>query len=304
MDNFSGVEFLALTLLYFKVSINHQEGDLKNLWVPLSGAISQQRNVETIANNVANANTPGFKKDQLVFKEHLTVLDKGYGDIDMPHKEWKPKDFYRSYGAEHAHVKVDGSYTNFQQGQLTPTGNLLDVGLQGPGFIEVLTPNGVRFTRRGILTLNPEGLLVTDQGNPVLKSLNLPKKEEGVEQPPLPQPQERLIKISGGRVSINLQGEIFTDNNPVGKLSVVEFNDSHALRKEGNSLYVNKNLENIKSTITKTSIHQGFVEQSNVNAVQEMSDLIKANRQFESIQKVIKAYDNIAGKSVNDISRF
>jgi flagellar basal-body rod protein FlgG len=304
MDNFTGVEFLALCLLYFKVRINHQEGDLKNLWVPLSGAISQQRNVETIANNVANANTPGFKKDQLVFKEHLTVLNKGYGDIDLPHKEWKPDDFYRSYGAEHAHVKIDGNYTNFQQGQLSPTGNLLDVGLQGPGFIEVLTPNGIRFTRRGILTINPEGLLVTDQGNPVLKKLKIPEVKEGEEQPPLAQPQDRLIKVTPGRISINIQGEMFADNNSLGQLSVVEFKDSHALRKEGNSLFVNKHLENLKPELAKTTIHQGFVEQSNVNAIKEMSDLIKANRQFESIQKVIKAYDNIAGKSVNDISRF
>jgi len=222
----------------------------------------------------------------------------------LPHKEWKPDDFYRSYGAEHAHVKIDGSYTNFQQGQLSPTGNLLDIGLQGPGFIEVLTPNGIRYTRRGILTLNPQGLLVTDQGNPVLKSLKLPEAKEGEEPAPIPQPQDRVIKVPAGRISINLQGEMFANNNAFGKLSVVEFKDAHSLRKEGNSLFVNKHLENIKPELAKTSIHQGFVEQSNVNAVQEMSDLIKANRQFESIQKVIKAYDNIAGKSVNDISRF
>ena len=89
----------------------------------MSGAIAQQRNVETIANNVANAQTPGFKKDQLAFKEYLSAFEKGVHDIDLPNKEWSPEDFYHSYGAEQGHVRVDGSYTMHSQGQLTPTGN-------------------------------------------------------------------------------------------------------------------------------------------------------------------------------------
>ena len=64
---------------------------MKDLWVPLSGAISQQRKIDTLANNIANANTPGFKKDHLSFKEHLTVLEKGHQDIDLPNKEFKPE---------------------------------------------------------------------------------------------------------------------------------------------------------------------------------------------------------------------
>ena len=279
---------------------------MKSLWVPLSGAIAQQRNVETIANNVANANTPGFKKDQLVFKEYMTVLDKGYGDIDLPNKEWAPKDFYKSYGAENAQVKVDGSFTIHEQGQLTPTGNPFDLALQGKGFIEVLTPNGSRYTRRGTLSLNPDGVLVTDQGNPVLSQLdpNLLKQADGREPANLPKPQDRIIKLDQGKMSVNLQGDLFINNQPVSKLSVVEFKDIHALRKEGNSLFINNNNQNIKTEGLTTAIHQGFVEQSNVNPVHEMSELIKANRQFESIQRVIKAYDSIAGKSVNEIAKF
>lgn len=283
------------------------EGELKDLWVPISGAIAQQRNVETIANNVANANTPGFKKDQMIFKEYLTALEKG-SDIDLPNKEWAPEDFYRTYGAEHAFVKAGTSYTNHNQGQLTPTHNPLDLGLNGPGFIEVLTPNGVRYTRRGTLTLNNEGKLVTDQGFFVLNKINLPATNEQSELKQiigqLPSPKERVISLNSGNITINSQGEVFQNSSKLGDISIVEFNDSTQLSKEGNSLFVNPSAENILKTNPKTVVLQGFIEQSNVNAVEEMSNLIKAHRQFESIQKVIKTYDSISGKAVNEIAKF
>lgn len=281
---------------------------MKDLWVPLSGAIAQQRNVETIANNVANANTPGFKKDQLAFKEYLKVLEKGLEDINLPRREWSPDEFYHSQGAEKAQVKIDGSYTNHQQGQLTPTGNHLDFALHGKGFFEVLTPNGIRYTRRGTFTLNNQGQLVTSQGFPVLSQLDLAAIENAGENAPaqITNPENRIIQFpqDAGKPTINLQGEIFANGQKVADLSIVEFNDIHALRKEGQSNFINKDFKNIHVDPPKTAVHQGFVEQSNVNAVQEMSALIKANRHFESIQKVIKAYDQISGKSVNEISRF
>ena len=280
--------------------MNCQEGDrLKNLWVPISGAIAQQRKVDTIANNVANANTAGFKKDGVTFKEYITALDKGHHDIDLPNKEWAPEDFYRSYGAENAMVKVDGSYTDFTQGQLASTGNPLDVGLNGPGFFEVLSPGGIRYTRRGTLGLSPEGFLVTDQGHRVLS----PNADSAN---PTPADQRFIqLPLSGAKnLSINLNGEIFVDGQPYSSLSVVEFKDAHALRKEGHSLYINPFQENRVDRAQKTSVNQGFVEQSNVNTVAEMSELIKAHRHFESIQKAIKAYDDISSKGVNEIGKF
>jgi flagellar basal-body rod protein FlgF len=269
---------------------------MKELWVPLSGAIAQQRKVDTIANNVANANTPGFKKDQLTFKEYITALRKGTQDIDLPNKEWSPKDFYKSYGAEHAKVEVDASYTNFEQGQLSPTGNTLDLGLRGKGFLEVQTPNGIRFTRRGILSLRSDGLLITDQGYPVLA------KTDSLQTPA----ENRFIKIPTGakNLTVNIQGGIFADGAPISDLAVAVFNDMHALRKEGNGLFINKSPNNYKLGETSTTVHQGFVEQSNVNTISEMSELIKAHRHFEAIQNVIKTYDQISQKGVNEIGKF
>ncbi|WP_408098231.1 flagellar hook-basal body protein [Peredibacter sp. HCB2-198] len=280
---------------------------MKNIWVPLSGQVAQQRKVETIANNVANANTVGFKKDQLVFKEHLTALTQGVEDIDIPRKEFSPADFYHTQGVENAMVAVDGSFTIFEQGQLTPTHNPLDLGLQGDGFLEVLTPTGVRFTRKGNLSLSREGELVTDQGFKVLSALNV--SNEALREPAavdgLPKPEDRILRVpTNAKLTINQDGEILTRDGAVGKLSVVEFQDKHALRKEGNSLYITPDETNILRTNIKTTVNQGFLEGSNVNAIEEMSELIKAHRHFESIQKAINTYDSISGKAANDIGKF
>lgn len=287
--------------------VDDQGRPLKNIWVPLSGQVAQQRKVETIANNVANANTVGFKKDQLVFKEHLTALTQGLTDIDVPRKEFSPADFYHTQGAENAMVAVDGSYTIHEQGQLTPTGNPLDLGLKGDGFLEVLTPTGVRFTRKGNLSINRDGELVNDQGYRILSALNA--TPEALREPAavgsFPAPEERVVKIpTNAKVTISLDGEILTREGSVGKLSIVEFADKHALKKEGNSLFITPDEANIIRTDIKTSVNQGFLEGSNVNAIEEMSELIKAHRHFESIQKAINAYDSISGKAANDIGKF
>ncbi len=280
---------------------------MKNIWVPLSGQLAQQRKVETIANNVANANTVGFKKDQLVFKEHLTALTKGMDDIDIPRKEFSPADFYHTQGAENAMVAVDGGFTIFEQGQLIPTQNPLDIALQGEGFIEVLAPTGVRFTRKGNFSLNKEGELVTDQGFRVLSAVNVP---EDVSRDPaslagLPKPEERVLRVpTNAKITISLDGEVLSREGSVGKLSIVEFKDKQALRKEGNSLYITPDEMNIRRSNIKTTVNQGFLEGSNVNAIEEMSELIKAHRHFENIQKAINTYDAISGKAANDIGKF
>jgi flagellar basal-body rod protein FlgF len=277
---------------------------LRELWVPLSGAIAQQRNVETIANNVANANTPGFKRDQAVFKEYLTVLEKGDQGATLPDKEWKPEDFYRSYNAEDAYVKVDGTYTQFDQGQLTPTGNSFDNALNGPGFFEVLTSTGVRYLRKGSFSINNEGKLVTDQGFIVLSKGAPPTLGVDGKLTITSPPENRAIPVGNNKFTISLNGEVYGGNNKIADLSIVEFNEPSALKKEGNSLYINSDQQNIKIGELKTTVNQGFIEQSNVNAVTEMSNLINANRNFETIQRVIKTYDTMSAKAVNEISKF
>ena len=280
---------------------------MSNIWVPLSGQLAQQRKVETIANNVANANTVGFKKDQLVFKEHLTAFTQGVQDIDIPRKEFSPADFYHTQGAENAMVAVDGNFTIHEQGQFIPTSNPLDVALKGEGFLEVLTPTGVRFTRKGNLSINRESELVTDQGFKVLGALEA--TSEALRDPAsinsFPKPEDRVVKIpTNSKLTVSLDGELLTKGGSIGKLSIVEFADKHALKKEGNSLFITPDEANVIRTDIKTTVNQGFLEGSNVNAIEEMSDLIQAHRHFDSIQKAINAYDSISGKAANEIGKF
>lgn len=297
---------MALRKLYLELASNeNQEFVLRELWVPLSGAIAQQKNVETIANNVANANTPGFKRDQVVFKEHLAALDeKNNAEINLPVNEWKPDDFYRSYNSEDSFVKVDGSYTSFEQGTLTPTGNTFDHAINGPGFFEVLSPNGTRFQRKGSFSLNGQGQLVTDQGHLVLSKAPPPSVGPDGKLTLSVSAKERAIVIPSTKFNVNLNGEVFSGENKIADLSIVEFSDVHALKKEGQSLFINQDYANIKPNELKSTVHQGFIEQSNVNAVVEMSSLINANRNFESIQRAIKTYDAMSSKAVNEIPKF
>jgi len=170
-----------------------------------------------------------------------------------------------------------------------------------------LTPNGIRFTRKGNLSLNKEGELVTDQGFKVLTALEVP--DEALRNPAsesnLPKPEDRILKLPlNSTVSISIEGELNSSNGPLGKLSIVEFKDPQALKKEGNSLFISPEEANMNRTQIKTTVNQGFLEGSNVNAIEEMAELIKAHRHFESIQKAINAYDNISGKAANEIGKF
>lgn len=278
---------------------------MKNIWVPLSGQIAQQRKVETIANNIANANTSGFKKDRLAFKEHLTALTKGSDTIDLPRKEWSPKDFYKTQGGENAFVKVDGSYTNFEQGPLTPTNNPLDLALFGKGFFELHTPSGIRFSRKGNFSISKDGELVTLQGFKVLARVQSTEPSTPEQLSNSDTIRNRFIKInSKNKLSISREGDIFSGNQKVASLSIIEFKDLQAIRKQGSSLYINNSLENIKRQSISTTVNQGFMEGSNVNAIKEMSELINAHRHFENIQKAVNAYDQLSGRIVNDIADF
>ncbi len=279
---------------------------MKSIWVPISGQIAQQRKVETLANNIANANTAGFKRDDISFREHLTALDKGLEDIDIPNKEFSPDDFYRTQGAQNAKVTVNKTHTVFEQGQLSPTGNPLDVAIHGEGFFEVLTPNGIRFTRNGIFGLSKDGELVTQEGFKVLSKADTAGTQgRGLAAFQEQDPAQRVMKVPNNqKITVNLGGEIFAGNNVIGQLAVVNFDNPAHLRKEGNSVYVNLRPENKINPSDSVKLHQGFIEQSNVNAIHEMSELIKAHRHFDNIQKAIQSYDNIVGRSVNDISKF
>ncbi|OFZ20150.1 MAG: hypothetical protein A2X94_09595 [Bdellovibrionales bacterium GWB1_55_8] len=292
------------------------------MWTAVSGASAQMQNVEMVANNLANANTPGFKKDLPTFKEYLAVREREPEPQDIPRGPIKDKDFYPLDGRDQSFVVVDGTYSSFKQGALQVTNSPLDVALDGPGLIEVSTPSGTRFTRHGSLKLAMDGQLVTSEGHPVLASKPAGlagalataeaqpgqgglETQGGVAVGRSPEDAARFINLrdKGPRVTINDAGEIYAGEEFIAKLSVVEFQDARKLRKTGAQLFENRDATNIVADQARTVLRQGMIETSNVNPIEEMTNLIKANRLFEHDLKVMKTFGEMLGREANDIGR-
>lgn len=262
----------------------------KGVYTALSGAMAQSLKLDTIANNLANVNTPAYKKDQQTFREYLTANEKPPEVIQAPRIPASIESFYDMQGGDKSYVDASGTYTDYSQGSLKSTGNALDVAFDGAGFFEVDTPQGLRFTRNGAFKIDGNGQLVTKDGHPVLKAA-----PEGTD------PAQRVIRFGGdGPVSIAEDGEVFQGAEALGKLSVINVKGKDVLQKTGGSLFTFKpNQKPEVENVANPSLKQGFIEMSNVNIVQEMTDMIATTRVFESTQKAISAYDSMNEKLVN-----
>ena len=166
-------------------------------------------------------------------------------------------------------------------GPISHTGNKFDVALSSPGFFKIQTSRGIRYTRDGSFTLNLDRSLVTQNGDTVLG-------------------QNGPIKIDGSNVSIGIDGQVVVDNGAVDRILVVDFEQPRLLRKEGSSSYVYQGGEEDISPAEGVSVQQGYIEGSNVSAMEEMIKMVEVLRAFESAQKAIQVIDEITGKMVNE----
>jgi len=262
----------------------------KGVYTALSGAMAQSQRLDTIANNLANVNTPGFKKDQQVFKEYITANEKPPEVIQVPRIPGSIESFYDMQGGDKSFVDSAGTYTNFSQGSLKMTSAPLDVAIDGSGFFEIATAQGVKYTRLGAFKMDGNGQLVTKDGHPVLQA-----SPEGTD------PSARVIKISGqAQITITDAGDVFEGDQQIAKLAIVDIPKKDSISKIGSSLYeFKKNAQPEVVNVTNPSLKQGFLEMSNVNIVQEMTDMIATTRTFESTQKAIQAYDSMSDKLIN-----
>ncbi|MFN7906311.1 MAG: flagellar basal-body rod protein FlgF [Pseudobdellovibrionaceae bacterium] len=265
---------------------------VKGIYTALSGAMAQSQKLDTISNNIANSNTPSFKRDDVVFQEYLTANEKEQQFMAVPKVPGTLDSFYHMQGGDKSFVDTKGTYTDFSQGSLKQTGNALDVAIDGKGFFEIATPQGVKLTRSGNFTLDGNGQLVTKDGYPVLAA--------GAGDP-----AERVIKLTSvGSIAIGDDGRISQGENQIAQLSMVNVKNVDALVKTGQSLYGFKSNMNAEvENIARPSMKQGFLEMSNVNIVKEMTDMISAHRVFESTQKAINAYDGMTDKLVNVVGK-
>lgn len=265
----------------------------KGVYTALSGAVAQSLKMDTIANNIANVSTPGFKRDQQVFQEYLTEREKEGSVVNIPRIPASPESFYDQQGKDKSFVDLAGTFTDFSAGSVKATGNPLDVALEGDGFFEIATPNGVQFTRNGSFKLDGNGRLVTGEGFPVLM-----EAEGGTDI------EARFITSESGQIRIEGNGDVLEGDQLIGRIAVSNLTDKNALNKVGAQRYSFKpNFQPEVTPVANQKMLPGFVEASNVNIVREMTDMIATTRVFESTQKAISAYDSMADKLVNVVPR-
>jgi flagellar basal-body rod protein FlgG len=260
----------------------------KGIYTALSGGLAKSHDLELIANNLANVNTPGFKRDSATFNEYLPELRRQDSASALKREILAATIEDGRPPGDKSFVEIDGTYTDFAQGALQRTHRPLDVAIEGEAFFEMWTPSGVRYSRQGIFNLSPEGVLVNQQGFPVLGTSG----GEGM---------ARAIRLDNVPVQIGEDGAIYQRGNRVAQISTVGFHQRQYLEKVGAGLYLNTASENLSTAPANSKIHQGFIEGSNVNPVKEMTRLIEATRGYESSLQAIRTYQEIDRASATGI---
>ena len=277
---------------------------LRGIYNSASGMIAQQARLDVVANNLANVDKTGFKKDLTLFKAFPDMLIRRINESGLgitPAGSYDNMPFVGKLGTG---VEVNEVYTEFTQGSLQRTENSFDMALEGQGFFAVMTERGERYTRDGSFTINQEGIVVNHNGYPVMG-------ENGI------------IRVQKNNFIVNERGEVVVNEgisldprDPVGmdsnnwsdpvvidRLRLVDFENIREIKKEGDSLYRETEFSGPPRPPGQLKVVQGFLEKSNVNIVREMVDMIEVQRSYEANQKSITTHDQTLGKLINEIIR-
>ncbi len=246
---------------------------IRGLYTSATGMAVNEARMDTLSNNIANVDTDGFKKDRRIVESFEDAL---LHRIQAGERQ--------EIGGLGPGAGIDESYTDFSQGGIKETEADLDLALNGDGFFAVETPEGVRYTRRGNFTMNSDGLIVNDDGYPLL----------GEEGP--------LQVLPGERTTVDTNGTVYSGGLEVDDLIITDFDDRNLLEQEGYSLYAQAEAEEVEPE--EFEVKQGFVERSNVEIVREMVDMIEATRHYETNQRAVRAQDETLQRAVNDIASF
>jgi flagellar basal-body rod protein FlgF len=246
------------------------------LLIGLSRQMVLERQLNVIANNVANVNTNGYKADQSLFEEHLN--------------SGAHEDNFLASDRRVSYVQDRGTYHDFAPGSTQQTGNPLDVAVTGSGFLVVQAAGGERYTRDGNLQVNGQGQLVTASGNAVL----------GTSGPIVFQPTDHDITISPDGTVTVVEGANRADSIR-GKLRIVDFADPQAAQKQGNNLYAAAGGA-VPQPDTKSTIQQGSIEKSNVNAVGEMSHMVEVMRTYQQIATLVQTQSDLRKTAIEKLA--
>ncbi|MBI5655719.1 MAG: flagellar basal-body rod protein FlgF [Geobacter sp.] len=245
------------------------------LYAALTGNINAMKRLDVVSNNLANANTPGFKKDRLTFE---SVLNGANGGTQPP----ASVDAGPVYSG-------DRFYTDYSVGPMQQTGNPLDLAIEGDGFFSVTSPQGTAYTRQGNFHLDAAGRLLTSDGYAISPEVVIPENAT------------QITIGSDGTVSAYLPGE--STPTTVGTLQIVDFPKPYALQKIGSALFVPADPQVVPQPVTTASVSQGAIEGSNVNTIGEMVQMIEASRYFDACQRAVKSFDDMTGKAVSDLGK-
>jgi flagellar basal-body rod protein FlgG len=253
------------------------------LYIGATGMQAQQMNVDTIANNLANVNTAGYKKGRVQFSELVVrgAMQAEAGPLGTP-------------PTASAGVGLASAVKLFDAGEMKKTDSPLDVAIHGDGFLELAMPDGSRaYTRGGTLKVNADGQLATHAGIPLKPGINIPHNAEAI------------LVFGSGRVQVRISGQA----TPVeaGQLEMVRFTNAQGLLAQGGNVYraAESSGEPIGGRPGEDgmgSLAQGFLEGSNVKLVEEMVHLMMAQRAYEASAKVVQASDEMLGM-VNGLRR-
>ncbi len=257
-----------------------------------AGMVTQFNRLDTIANNLANVNTVGFKEDDVVVGDFMRVFKESRDTLDNPNDTKEAAAFINRTMTRTPQI-VD-SYTNQSLGTMQKTDNPLDVALTQEGiFFAIKTPQGIRLTRDGSFTTNDEGKLVTKDGYEVLAASDDLKSAN---------PQGITLDNNYAMLKIDKNGQLST-NVPNGykmvkgqQLFIAQPDNLKMLQKEGSSLYKYENITSLEPLDESGAVKQGFLEKSNVNAVSMMTQMIETNRLVGMYQSAMDTQMNEMNK--------
>jgi len=252
-----------------------------------AGMVTQFNRLDTIANNLANVNTAGFKEDNLIVGDFMRLYQEKRDILENKNNTKEAAAFINRTMTKAPQV-VD-KYTDFSVGSMAKTSNSLDFALSKEGlFFVVKTPDGIRLTRDGSFTKDSEGKLVTKQGYEVLGDDYFSTKE-GIN-----------LSQSENLISVDVNGQIATNK----KLFIAQPQNEQLLKKVGDNLYETDDISSLTPLDSSGAVKQGFIEKSNVNAVKMMTKLIETNRLVGMYQKAMDTQMNEMNKdAIEKIAR-
>ncbi|MED1202938.1 flagellar hook-basal body protein [Heyndrickxia acidicola] len=267
---------------------------LRGFYTAASGMLAQQRLTDMLTNNLANANTPGFKQDQSSIRDFPQLLLQRMDQQSLPVKDAPSLPSFTQVGSLSTGVYLQETQPKFLQGDLQNTGKKTDLAIVDQGtnssadsFFTIQGEDGhVRYTRNGNFTLDQNGYLTQDNGLYVLDS------------------NGNKIQLKSDQFTVDNNGNISENGNRVATLGIAYTNKPMSLIKEGDGLYGTVNNAKLPaSQNTQFTLNQGFLEASNVDQTQVMTQMLAAYRSFEANQKVLQAYDQSMDKAVNEVGR-